>query len=151
LEKYAQEVGLDVAKWKTDKDSDEAKKVVDDDARIAQQFGVRGTPNFFINGRPLQGAQPYEKFAEIVKEEVAHADEVLKRPGVQPLRLYAEIIKNGKTSPSAPAGQAAGQQPNRPRPPMPDDKTVYKVEIGNSPVKGPKDALITIAEFSEFQ
>jgi len=33
--------------------------------------GVRGTPAFFINGRMISGAQPFEKFQEIIEEELA--------------------------------------------------------------------------------
>ena len=29
-----------------------------------------GTPHFFINGRRLVGAQPYEKFQKIIDEEI---------------------------------------------------------------------------------
>jgi protein-disulfide isomerase len=35
--------------------------------------GVNGTPAFFINGRSLSGAQPFEKFKEIIDEELAAA------------------------------------------------------------------------------
>jgi protein-disulfide isomerase len=33
-------------------------------------YGVSGTPAFFINGRFLGGAQPYENFAEVVDDEL---------------------------------------------------------------------------------
>jgi protein-disulfide isomerase len=35
------------------------------------QLGINGTPGFFINGRPVQGAQPLEAFARILEEELA--------------------------------------------------------------------------------
>jgi protein-disulfide isomerase len=34
--------------------------------------GVDGTPGFFINGRPLTGAQPAPAFESIINEELAH-------------------------------------------------------------------------------
>jgi protein-disulfide isomerase len=34
---------------------------------------VNGTPAFFINGRMLSGAQPFEAFKVIIDEEVAKA------------------------------------------------------------------------------
>ncbi|HUY18119.1 MAG TPA: thioredoxin domain-containing protein [Candidatus Binataceae bacterium] len=34
--------------------------------------GVNGTPGFFINGRPLTGAQPATAFESIINEELAH-------------------------------------------------------------------------------
>jgi len=39
--------------------------------QTGQRAGVTGTPAFFINGRFLSGAQPYEKFAEIIEDELA--------------------------------------------------------------------------------
>ena len=37
--------------------------------------GVNGTPAFFINGRMLSGAQPFDEFKRVIDEELA-----LKRP-----------------------------------------------------------------------
>jgi protein-disulfide isomerase len=34
---------------------------------------VSGTPAFFVNGRMLSGAQPFEKFKELIDEELAAA------------------------------------------------------------------------------
>jgi protein-disulfide isomerase len=49
---------------------------------------------------------------------------------------------SAKVDQRAPAAQARrGPDPNR----------VYNVKIGNAPFKGPKDAPITIVEFSDFQ
>jgi protein-disulfide isomerase len=41
------------------------------------QYGVSGTPAFFINGRPLMGARPFEDFAQVIDDE-------LERGGVAP-------------------------------------------------------------------
>jgi protein-disulfide isomerase len=35
-----------------------------------QDFGVTGTPAYFINGRFMSGAQPYESFAAVINEEL---------------------------------------------------------------------------------
>jgi protein-disulfide isomerase len=55
--------------------SDKARTRVAEDLRLAERFGARGTPNFFVNGRFLSGAQPLEKFVEAVEREraLAHA------------------------------------------------------------------------------
>jgi protein-disulfide isomerase len=34
------------------------------------EAGVNGTPAFFINGRMLSGAQPFETFKRIIDEEL---------------------------------------------------------------------------------
>jgi predicted DsbA family dithiol-disulfide isomerase len=41
------------------------------------KYGVTGTPAFFINGRPLMGARPFEDFAQVIDDE-------LERGGVAP-------------------------------------------------------------------
>ena len=50
-----------------------AKRAVDADSKEAQELGVTGTPGFFVNGRFLSGAKPFEDFQALIDEE-------LKRP-----------------------------------------------------------------------
>jgi len=73
LKAYAQELGLDRAKFDKCLDSSEFKAKVDQDVEAASKVGVSGTPAFFINGRMLSGAQPFEKFKEVIDEELAAA------------------------------------------------------------------------------
>ena len=40
------------------------KKRIEADMALAKQIGVQGTPNFFINGRNVRGAQPYRGVQE---------------------------------------------------------------------------------------
>lgn len=44
---------------------------MESDIQIANEVGVNGTPAFFINGRSLGGAQPFEEFKKIIDEELA--------------------------------------------------------------------------------
>jgi len=46
---------------------------------------------------------------------------------------------------------APGAQAQRPARPQEDPKAVYKVALGDSPVRGPADALVTIIESSDFE
>ncbi len=62
------------------------------DQRLAASLDAKGTPTFFINGRRLVGAQPIEKFAAMIEEELHHAEELVAR-GVAPADVYAEIQK----------------------------------------------------------
>lgn len=70
---YAQEMGLDVDRFRDDVDSAGVKKQIDADMAQATELGVRGTPSFFINGRFLSGAQPFEAFKRIIDEELRKA------------------------------------------------------------------------------
>ena len=69
-EKYATEMELDVEKFKADMASADVKKRVDADAAQAAKLGVTGTPSFFVNGRYLSGAQPFESFRRMIEEEL---------------------------------------------------------------------------------
>jgi len=70
FERYAEELGLDMDQFKKDAASPEVKKRVDEDMRQAQELGVTGTPAFFINGRFLSGAQPFENFKRTIDAEL---------------------------------------------------------------------------------
>jgi protein-disulfide isomerase len=72
LKTYAKDVGLDQAKFDKCLDSSEFKAKIDQDVDAASKVGVTGTPAFFINGRMLSGAQPFEKFKEVIDEELAN-------------------------------------------------------------------------------
>ena len=37
----------------------------------ADALSAPGTPAFFVNGRPLVGAQPFEAFAQVIDDELA--------------------------------------------------------------------------------
>ena len=45
--------------------------MVEADIDAGNDAGVNGTPAFFINGRMLSGAQPFEVFKRIIDEELA--------------------------------------------------------------------------------
>ena len=73
LKGYAKEIGVDTGKFDKCLDSGEKSKVVEESKKAGEEAGVSGTPAFFINGRPLSGAQPFEKFKEIIDHELATA------------------------------------------------------------------------------
>jgi protein-disulfide isomerase len=63
---YAKELDLDIAKFEPCLQNDDTLQRVGADTEEGRQVGVTGTPTFFINGKPLVGAQPAEVFrAEI--------------------------------------------------------------------------------------
>jgi protein-disulfide isomerase len=63
--------GLDVAAFDTCLDSKAAADLVRADQDEGEALGVRSTPTFFINGRRLQGAPPYEKFKAVLDAALA--------------------------------------------------------------------------------
>jgi protein-disulfide isomerase len=73
LKTYAQEVGLDVPAFEQGFNSWTYQAVVQRDVEEGTRVGVTGTPAFFINGRPLVGAQPLESLVRVIEEELAQA------------------------------------------------------------------------------
>ena len=53
-------------------DSRKFQKAVEKDYQQGESLGVTGTPAFFINGRFLSGAQPFEAFRTIIDDEIGN-------------------------------------------------------------------------------
>jgi protein-disulfide isomerase len=137
-EEWAKEIGVNVAKWKADKESPQIAKAVDDDTKYGQSVGVDGTPAFFVNGKFISGAMPFETFKPIIDEQIKKADELLKK-GTSHDDLYKTLVAENV--------KAAG--PSAAATPAPDQK--FEVQAGNSPSRGPKNAPITVIVWSDFQ
>ncbi len=71
--KYARELGLDIDKFSKDMTDpgNPATKRIETDKAEADSLGVTGTPAFFVNGRYLSGAKPFEDFAKVIDAELA--------------------------------------------------------------------------------
>ena len=72
LKQYAVDLGLDAARFNGCIDSHKYAALVEADVSAGNDAGVNGTPAFFINGRMLSGAQPFEEFKKIIDEELAN-------------------------------------------------------------------------------
>src|SRR5438093_1514721 len=70
LKEYAKNVGLDAAKFDQCLKEKPFKAAIDKDVADGERVGVNGTPAFFINGRMLSGALPFDKFKEVIDEEL---------------------------------------------------------------------------------
>jgi len=147
IEKWAVEAGVDKAKFKEAYGAKKFASKVDEDMAVAQKIGASGTPAFRINGVTLSGAQPFDKFKEIIDQQLAEAKKLVAS-GTKPIDVYTALTnKNAQLAPDAPkkADRAAAKGDD-------DDKTIWKVPVmPDDPVKGPKDALVTMIIFSEFQ
>jgi protein-disulfide isomerase len=64
------EVGLDAARFNACLDSHKYLPVVEKDIAIGNESGVDGTPAFFINGRMISGAQPFDAFKRLIDDEL---------------------------------------------------------------------------------
>jgi protein-disulfide isomerase len=67
---YAKELGLDVKRFDAAIKEARGKAAIDADAAEGKSLGVSGTPAFFVNGKFLSGARPYEDFAASINAEL---------------------------------------------------------------------------------
>ncbi len=51
LKQYAQQIGLDPARFEQDMGSPQVQKQIEADVQLATRLHVRGTPTFFLNGK----------------------------------------------------------------------------------------------------
>jgi protein-disulfide isomerase len=70
LKAHAVTLDLDAAMFGQCLDSGRYSHLVESDLAAGQGYGVSGTPAFFVNGRPLVGAQPFEAFAQVIDDEL---------------------------------------------------------------------------------
>ncbi len=145
FEDWAAQSGVDKAKFKAKFDAKEGEAKIDQDMAVGKAAGVTGTPASFINGVFLSGAQPVEKFSTIIDEQLAAAKAAMAA-GTPADKVYSKLSKENKAkAPAQPAREDAKPKPEQ------DDKTVWKVPVGDSPMKGKAEAPITIVIFSDYQ
>ena len=71
LKQYAVDLELDTSAFNECLDSGKHRERVQENYLHGQQLGVTGTPAFFINGRFLTGAVPFEQFQAIIDDELS--------------------------------------------------------------------------------
>lgn len=67
---YAEQLGLNTTAFKACLDSGKYKSEVDKDLQDGRNYGVTGTPTFFINGKMVVGYRPYEEFTSLIEQEL---------------------------------------------------------------------------------
>lgn len=70
LKSYAATLGLDQTAFNLCIDSGKYAEEVAKDIADGRSYGVLGSPTFFINGRKVVGALPYDTFQMVIEEEL---------------------------------------------------------------------------------
>ncbi|OIP97245.1 hypothetical protein AUK40_03610 [Candidatus Wirthbacteria bacterium CG2_30_54_11] len=68
---YAEELGLNVEKFKSDMDSKQTKVLVKADQNSGFEQGIQGTPTFFLNGKKLDVVGGYDGLKQLIEEKLA--------------------------------------------------------------------------------
>jgi protein-disulfide isomerase len=73
LKATAQRLGLDTAGFSACLSDPQTKVALEADTQAADELNIKGTPYFFINGRPLYGSLPAEEFESVIADELSRA------------------------------------------------------------------------------
>jgi protein-disulfide isomerase len=84
----AQRLSLDIDQFTTCQASAQARQKVQDDLSLATDLGTPGTPTFYINGRELDGALPFDTFRGIIDDEITKA----QASGVDRADYYDKVV-----------------------------------------------------------
>jgi protein-disulfide isomerase len=80
LKLYAKDLQLDLERFEADLLNGGEKKRIEADVAEARKLGINGTPGIFINGRFINGAQPFERFAAIIDQELTRLNVAVPSP-----------------------------------------------------------------------
>lgn len=164
LEQAAKELGLDLKAFTAALDGQRFADRIKRDQELVRGVGAGGTPTFFVNGRKLVGAVPFERFKAVIDAELAKA-QAMVASGTPAGQVYDRIMASASAQavylPGA-APAAPGAAPGAPGAPLPAGAkapppaapaTDYaKVDLrADDPSRGPANAKVTLVLFSDFQ
>ena len=72
--KYAQDIGLDLARFQTDIASDDIKAKIENDYKSGVKAGVHSTPSFFLNGKKMDNPRNYDEFKNAIEQTLGQSN-----------------------------------------------------------------------------
>jgi protein-disulfide isomerase len=73
LSALASDLGLDVSRFGSCLQSGRYDEVIQKETNAAEVLGVLKTPTFLVNGRPVEGALPYDQFRQVIEDALEDA------------------------------------------------------------------------------
>jgi protein-disulfide isomerase len=140
----AGELGIDADKLAEQVDERAHRDEIEEEAKLAGRVGARGTPNFFINGQKLTGAQPYPSFKKVIDEQLEIAEKLHRDEKLAGEALYKAAVEYNKENAPEPS------EPTRPERPNPQVDT-SELTIDDDQVKNPKNYDVTVFAFADYQ
>src|SRR5205807_9530516 len=125
----ARSLNLDMARFTADLESAEVRKQVEADLLEGRRLGIDGTPEFFVNGRPLSGARPMAQFQILINSELARMGKPIPATAVPPAPRLAAAQPQTKPSDAKKAS----------------DGKAIEISLGSV------DAPVTLVWFSDLQ
>jgi protein-disulfide isomerase len=112
---YAKRLGLDVARFERDLDSEAVKQLIAADVAEGNQIGVSGTPTYTINGRLYSGTRSFAELKDLVAGDtrrtraVADIGENLMSRGPSDAAVTLEVFMDLQSPVSTPALDVVNQ------------------------------------------
>jgi protein-disulfide isomerase len=163
LRAHAEALGLETQRFLDDLDTGADTAVRIRHRREAARLGVRGLPVLFVNGLLLVGGQTDEAaWHGLLDAEIARSRTLLTE-GTPREKLYDAILANAADRPIPSAAEPDAQElrdqlakkqaeaagPTAQFAARPGER--YQVSVGELPVQGPDDALVTVVEFADLR
>jgi hypothetical protein len=120
LAPYAEQVGLDKAKFEACLSSHSTEAIVVADIDEGKKAGVSGTPAFFVNGVPLAGGRSLNEFAKAIDAELARLKLEVPPPPPPPAPAARMQPPGRPGQPQIVTPNAAGAAPPAPAPSAPN-------------------------------
>jgi len=97
FDQYAEEIGLDMEKYKADRDSSDVAAVINKDLADVEELGGTGTPTFAINGKKVENPGPtVDALSKMIED-------ALKEAGITPNPTPVQATSN-QTVPTSNTG-----------------------------------------------
>ncbi|WP_230469769.1 DsbA family protein [Lujinxingia vulgaris] len=146
LEAMAAEVGLDVARWREDRDGAYTEQVIARDRAIGERVGVQGTPTYFVNGVRVVGAVEPSEWMAVVDGELEAAGELLDAGVAAEAVSWRRTLENYQPVDWQEVAEVEEEA-------VAQGFEVAYIPVGESAVKGAsaEDARVTVVVFSDFQ
>lgn len=143
-DELAADLGLDLSAFGAARlDGGAADDQVEADMALGATLGVRGTPQTFVNGLRVPGAQPLEAFEAAVETERAAMQALLDAGASREDAMRQRVAANRQ------ANEADAAAP--PSSGTPSANVPMRVPVDDALQLGPDDALVTIVAFVDLE
>ena len=133
IRRHARTARLNIGAFAACIDSASAADRVKADQELAATVTARGTPNTFVNGRKVTGAQPFDGFRVVIDEQLKEARKLVES-GVPTDRIYDHVVGSGTVH------HALGSKTE-----------VKRIPVGQSAMRGSSGATVQLVVFGDYQ
>ena len=142
----AAELGMDLEQFEEDLLDTTLEESILADMMLAQDLRIQGTPNFYINGIHVRGAQPLEAFDAVVRQ-ARNFNKSLAESGVPKEQHYRLSVENFFAAPPQEQEQAQNLAPEL----RTGDLLEIPIQDFDLTYGEQEDFLVTIVEYSSLQ